>query len=184
MDEKAEQIHIARILQGDSSAFRFLVEKNQKIVYAIALRILNNEEDAKDAAQESFIRAYNQLHSFKGQSKFSTWLYTITYRICVSRLKRPLMERDSIDDALAENYHVDRHSADKKLTEKESHLIIKQAIERLPAMDGLLITLYYYNEHSVGELAEITGLTVSNVKIRLYRARKILEVQLKVLYER
>lgn len=184
MDDKDEQLHISSVLQGDSSAFRFLVEKNRKIVYAIALRILNNEEDAKDAAQESFIKAYNQLHSFKGQSKFSTWLFTITYRICVSRLKRPLRERDTIDDGMVENYHEDRHSADQKLTEKESQVIIKQAIERLPAMDALLITLYYFNENSVGELGAITGLTVSNVKIRLYRARKILEQQLKVLYER
>jgi RNA polymerase sigma factor (sigma-70 family) len=83
-----EQTYINRVLKGDGSAYRFLVENNKRIVYSIAFRILNNKEDAEDAAQESFMKAYHQLHTFEGKSKFSTWLYTITYRICVSRLKR------------------------------------------------------------------------------------------------
>jgi RNA polymerase sigma-70 factor (ECF subfamily) len=181
MDNKADQTHIAKVLQGDSSAFRVLVGNNKRIVYSMALRILKNEEDAKDAAQESFIKAYNQLHSFKGQSKFSTWLCSITYRICVSRLKKPLRESNSIGEEWVKNYPDDTTGPDKALTEKQRQDIIKKAIERLPPVDALLVTLYYFNENPVAELAEITGLTASNIKIKLFRARKILEQQLKHL---
>ena len=78
MDINDEQTHIGMVLKGDSSAYRFVVERNKKIVYSIAFRILNNTEDAEDAAQESFIKAYHQLHTFEGKSKFSTWPSTIT----------------------------------------------------------------------------------------------------------
>jgi RNA polymerase sigma factor (sigma-70 family) len=181
MHNKDEQIHIAKILQGDSSAYRFLVEQNKKIVYSVALRILNNAEDAEDAAQESFIRAYNQLHTFKAQSKFSTWLCTITYRICVSRLKKNSLESNIIDDGIVENYEGGINTPYKELTEKEKQLIIKRAIQKLPPIDALLITLYYFNENSITELGEITSLTASNIKIKLFRARKILEQELKFL---
>jgi len=181
MDNKDEQIHIANILQGDSSAYRFLVEKNKKIIYSMALRILNSPQDAEDAAQESFIRAYNQLHTFKQQAKFSTWLCTITYRICVSRLKKPFYESRGMDDDALENYQDSADTPYKEMSDKEREVFIKKAIHKLPPIDALLITLYYYNDNSVGELAQITGLTASNIKIKLFRARKILEQNLKFL---
>ena len=181
MDIKDDQIHIAKILKGDSSAYRFLVEKNKKIVYSIALRILNNAEDAEDATQESFIKAYNQLHTFEGKSKFSTWLCTITYRICVSRLKKKSFASDAIDDEMVENYSDNMNNPYKELTEKERQIIVKKSIQKLPETDALLITLYYFNENSISEMEEITGLTTSNIKIKLFRARKILEHELKFL---
>lgn len=176
-----EQAHIERILKGDSSAYRFLVEKNKKIVYSIAIRILNNTEDAEDAAQESFIKAYYQLHTFGGKSKFSTWLYTITYRICLAKLKTNSLESNSIDNDLIENYSDNMNTPYKELTGKEETILVKEAIQKLSKIDALLITLYYFNENSIHEIEEITGLTTSNIKIKLFRARKILENELKFL---
>lgn len=181
MDIKDEQIHILNILKGDSSAYSFLVENNKKIVYSIALRLLNNADDAEDAAQESFIKAYQQLHTFQGKSKFSTWLCTITYRICVSRLKKNSLANHTIDDQLVENYSDNTNSPYKELTIKERQIIIKDCIQKLPKIDALLITLYYFNDNSINEIEEITGLTISNIKIKLFRARKILEYELKFL---
>ena len=181
MDINNEQAYIGMVLKGDSSAYRFLVEKNKEIVYSIAMRILNNTEDAEDAAQESFIKAYHQLHTFKGKSKFSTWLCTITYRICLAKLKTNSLEYNAIDGELVENYSDEMKSPYKELTEKEKTLIIKEAIQKLPKIDALLITLYYFNENSINEIEEITGLTASNIKIKLFRARKILEPKLKFL---
>src|SRR5579864_9453016 len=100
MDNLDEQRHIEAVLKGDSSAYRYLVERNKRIVYSIAFRLLNNAEDAEDAAQESFIRAYDQLHTFKGKSRFSTWIYTIAYRICVSKLKKSALEKNTVDGDL------------------------------------------------------------------------------------
>jgi RNA polymerase sigma factor (sigma-70 family) len=176
-----EQIYINRILKGDGSAYRFLVENNKRIVYSIAFRVLNNKEDAEDAAQESFMKAYNQLHTFEGKSKFSTWLYTITYRICVSRLKKKSIDINTIDDDTIENYSDDANTPHKELTEKESRGFVKASIDKLPKLDGLLVTLYYFNENSISEIEEITGLTPSNIKIKLFRARKVLEHELKFL---
>jgi len=181
MEDKDEQIHIDSVLKGDSSAYRYLVNKNKKIVYSIAFRILNNKEDAEDAAQESFIKAFRQLHTFERKSKFSTWLYTITYRICVSRLKKKSLEIDNIDNDVIENYPGDIDTPHKELTEKESRIFVKEAIERLPKLDSLLVTLYYFNENTINEIEEITGLTASNIKVKLFRARKVLEHELKFL---
>jgi RNA polymerase sigma-70 factor (ECF subfamily) len=181
MDINDEQAHIGMVLKGDHSAYRFLVEKNKKIVYSIALRILNNTADAEDAAQESFIKAYHQLHTFKGKSKFSTWLCTITYRICLAKLKTNSLGYNAIDGELAENYSDEMKGPYKELTEKEKTTMIKEAIQKLPKIDALLITLYYFNENSINEIEEITGLTASNIKIKLFRARKILEHELKFL---
>lgn len=181
MESQDDQIHINRILNGDSSAYRFIVDNNKKIVYSIAFRILGNREDAEDAAQESFIKAFNQLHTFEGKSRFSTWIYTITYRICVSRLQKKSIEIDAIDQQIAESYSDSTDSPHKELADKEIGIIIKKAIDRLPKLDALLITLFYFNENSVKEIEQITGLTIANIKIRLFRARKILEHELKLL---
>lgn len=181
MDSKEEQNHIENVLKGDSSAYRFLVEENKTIVYSIAFSILNHTEDAEDAAQESFIKAYYQLHTFGGKSKFSTWLYTITYRICLSKLKKSSLEKNTIDDEQIENYSNNFDNPYRELTEKESQTFVKTAIQKLPKIDVLLITLYYFNDNSISEIVEITGLTASNIKIKLFRARKILEHELKFL---
>ena len=164
-------------------AYRFLVEKNKKLVYSIAMRVLGNEDDAADAAQESFLRAYQQLGIYAGKSRFSTWLYTITYRICVSRLQsgqaqifltNTTPDEDQVD--VVENPH-------EKLTEKEQKKLVKEAVEKLAPLDALLVTLYYFDENSINEIAQITELTASNIKIKLFRARKILEQELKFLLE-
>jgi RNA polymerase sigma-70 factor (ECF subfamily) len=181
MNFSDDQSFIDRVLTGDKAAFRFLVDRNKKIVYSIALRILGDKEDAMDAAQESFIRAYDQLHTFKGKSKFSTWLYTITYRICVSRLEANSIKKNSIDCELTANYADHTNDPHEKLAEKENQMLIKEAIAKLPKTDALLVMLYYYNENSIREIEEITGLSPSNIKIKLFRARKILEHDLKFL---
>ena len=181
MSIHVEQEHIERVLKGDSSAYRFLVENNKSIVYAIAFRLLNNAEDAEDAAQESFIRAYQQLHGFKGKSKFSTWLYTITYRICLSKMKVNSLVDHSVDSDLVEDKAENTNSPYSALAEKENTVLVKKAVNKLPKIDALLITLFYFNENSISEIEEITGLTASNIKIKLFRARKILEDDLKFL---
>ena len=83
--ENHDQIHIDRVLKGDHAAFGILVDKYKRMVYTVALKIMDNAADAEDVAQESFVKAFRQLHTFEGKSKFSTWLYTIVYRTAVSK---------------------------------------------------------------------------------------------------
>jgi RNA polymerase sigma factor (sigma-70 family) len=152
------------------------------MAYTIALKILRNQEEAEDAAQESFIKAYQQIHSFQGNSKFSTWLYTIVYRTSVSKLQKNRIVTFAIDDELNEDYTYDYSNTQlEQLQINEQSKFIKQAIRKLPETEALLITLFYMNENTVKEIEEITGMTVSNIKVKLFRARKILEKELQFL---
>lgn len=177
-----DQVYLDKIINGDSSSYSVLVDRYKDMVYSIALKILNNPEDAGDAAQECFIKAYRQIHQFKGKSKLSTWLYTIVYRIAVSKLKENRIDTVTISDDHDERYisgHSDNQS--EQLQAKQTQYYVKQAIEKLPKIEALLVTLHYINDLPIREVGEITGLSVPNVKIKLFRARKKLERDLKFL---
>ncbi len=150
------------------------------MVYSMALRILENAHDAEDASQEIFMRAYEQLDSFQWKSKFSTWLYTIAYRICISKIKKSSLKTVSIDDEILNSYPFDSQTIEK-ISAAETEKVVKKAINKLPKIDALLVTLYYLEENSIKEIAEITGLTMSNIKVKLFRARKELECDLHFL---
>ena len=152
------------------------------MAYTIALKILRNQEDAEDAAQEGFIKAYQQIHSFQGSSKFSTWLYTIVYRTSISKLQKNRVLTFAIDDDLNEEFVYDYSNTQlETLQLNEQSKFIKQAIQKLPEAEALLVTLFYMNENTVKEIEEITGMTASNIKVKLFRARKILEKELQFL---
>lgn len=182
MKNTEDQIYIDKVKKGELASYRFLVERYQDMVYTIAIRILRNVEDAEDVAQESFIKAYQQLHRFEGKSKFSTWLYTIVYRTSISRLQKNGVPAFSMDEETGDNFTYDHAvpQIDHMLVQEQSRFI-KQAISKLPEMEGLLITLFYMNENSVKEIEEITGLSSSNIKVKLFRARKTLETALRFL---
>ena len=184
MDNSEDQLHIDAVKNGDPAPFSFLVDKYQYMAYTIALKIVRNAEDAQDAAQESFLKAYQQIHQFEGRSKFSTWLYTIVYRTSLSKLKDNRIVTLSISDDMNENY-TDDYTAPQheQLQIKEQQRLVKQAIHKLPPTEALLITLFYLSENTVKEIHEITGLSITNIKIKLFRARRKLERDLRFLLE-
>ena len=180
--EHHDQLYIDRVLKGDHRAFAYLVDTYKHMVYTIALKIMDNEADAEDVAQESFVKIYRQLHTFEGKSKFSTWLYTIVYRIAVSKLQVNTLDTSPISDEIAENYASERTPVSiDRLEAADQQRYVEEAIQKLPRLEAVLITLYYLEEHSIKEIQEITGLTGDNVKIKLYRARKKLEQRLRFL---
>ncbi|SRR5258706_9379427 len=184
MDNSEDQVHIDAVKNGDPVPYSFLVDKYKYMVYTIALKIVRNQEDAQDAAQESFLKAYQQIHQFAGRSKFSTWLYTIVYRTSLSKLKENRIETLSISDDTNENY-TDDYTAPQheQLQIREQQRLVKRAIQKLPPTEALLITLFHISENSVKEIHEITGLSMANIKIKLFRARKKLERDLRSLLE-
>lgn len=171
--------YIDRVLKGDTAAFAFLVDKYKHMVYTIALKISDNEADAEDIAQESFVKAYRQLHTFEGKSKFSTWLYTIAYRTALAQIQENTIDTAPITKEIADTYAPDPLSSSVEANEQQYY--VREAIQRLPKIEALLVTLYYLEENSVKEMQEITGLTAENIKIRLFRARKKLEQWLRFL---
>lgn len=168
-----EQTYINRIRDGDAAAFSFFVEKYKNMAYTIALKMIRDPAEAEDATQESFIKAYEAIHSYKGNAKFSTWLYTIVYRTCLYILKQK--KTLPFDAAEYENSTAD-HPLPMEASERSAY--ISRAINELPPTEAIVITLYYMNENTVKEISTITGLSIANIKIQLYRARKKLEQKL------
>lgn len=177
-----EQAYIERVKRGDSASYAFLVNKYKNMAFTVALKIVNSREDAEDVLQESFLKAYQQIHTFENKSKFSTWFYTIVYRTALSKLPTNKTAFFSIDPEVHESYAVDFSDTPATAFEtKDMQQYVKAAIQRLPKSEALLITLYYMNENSLKEIEEITGLTMNNIKIKLFRARKKLEQELHFL---
>jgi RNA polymerase sigma factor (sigma-70 family) len=168
-----DSYYITRVIQGDTNAFSFLVEKYKRMVYTLALKLVQLPEDAEDIAQDSFVKAFQSLVSFKGESKFSTWLYKIAYHNSIAMLRKKKFDALEMDDE--QNSNMDVGETDdflKQLTLEEQNTILRNAIDRLHAEEKALITLYYMNDSSIKEITIITGDTESNVKIKLYRSRK------------
>ncbi len=177
MEESEDYIFIKRIQNGDHNAYAFLVDKYKKMVYTLALKTIGNVEDAQDAAQESFIKAFQNINSFKNEAKFSTWLYTITYRTAVYNLRKNKIPTQTLNEELIEDIQDD--STNDSIQEQEkTRLTVKKAIASLPKMEGLLISLFYINQCTINEISEITDLSKTNIKVKLYRARKKLKKKL------
>jgi len=179
MNPTKDQIYIEKVLFGDASSFSFLVESYKDMAYTIALKIVRNPEDAEEVAQDSFVKAFQQLQTFKGNSKFSTWLYTIVYRTAISKIRKKKLEVTDIDEYVIENHSIDFSFPQLDLLKaEEQKKYVTLAINALAELDALLITLFYLNENTFDEIIEITGLTKTNIKVRLFRARKKLYKEL------
>ncbi len=171
---------IENTLTGNRAAFRQLVERYQDYVFSICLRVLGRREEAEEAAQDVFLKVHRMLHSYGEKSKFSTWLYTIAYRSAIDTARRRKAASVSLDTD--ENYiqveDDSRDNPDEKMRRKDLSEQLAAAIERLKPEDATVITLFYLHEQSVAEVAEVTGLTVSNIKTKLHRLRETLRQQL------
>jgi len=165
---------ILRVLEGNTREFEILVNRHKDLAFTIAYRLLNNREDAEEASQDAFIKAFRSLQGFRKDSSFSTWFYRIVYNTAISmkRLKKPPFQ--NIDDipVVAEKSDAPKYDFD---VIAERNQILEKAMLRIPEEDRALITLYYLNESDIDEIHTITGLSKSNVKVRLFRARKKLQ---------
>lgn len=181
-----EQSLIRRAQKGDPEAFAALVTEHQRYVYNLALRVLKNEEEALDLAQETFVRAWTALPNFRGQSRFRTWLYRIVTNLCYNRLpnlRRSLNELG--DDVIADIADTDItfDNPAHGLESRELRSYLHQAIDRLDENYRLLISLRYQNELSYEEIATMLNLPLGTVKTGLFRAREQLRRTLETYQE-
>lgn len=165
---------IDRILAGNTRDFEILVNRHKDLAFTIAFRLLNNREDAEEATQDAFIKAYRSLSGFRRDSNFSTWLYRIVYNTAISmkRVKKPAFQNIEDVTYIAESSDGPKYDFDALA---ERNQLLERAMKRIPEEDRVLITLYYINESDVDEIHSITGLSKSNVKVKLFRARKKLQ---------
>lgn len=174
MDQQ-ETLWIKKALTGDDDAFGFLVDTYQKPVFSLCYRMLGNSKDAEDAAQESFIRAYQHLKKFDPNRSFATWLLSIASHYCIDRMRKRRLLTISTDVLPAEI--IPDHNApnpEKEFREQEQEALIEYLLKDLKPVDRAAVILRYWHEYSEVEIAEALGLTVSAVKSRLYRSRQTL----------
>lgn len=175
MTREEEQALIARVLAGEQEAFEPLVKAHEKGVYNLALRMMSNEPDALDASQEAFFRAYRALDSFRGDSKFSVWLYRLTNNVCLDMLRKagrlrqaPLTDEDGEALPLPD----ERFDPAAMLERKELRRAVWENLAKLSPGFRQILTLRDINGLSYEEIARITGLEQGTVKSRIFRARK------------
>jgi RNA polymerase sigma-70 factor, ECF subfamily len=176
---------IASILAGDTQLFHELIRPYERRVYAMALSFLHNEADAEDAAQEAFLKAFRNLAGFRGDAKFGTWLVSITLNEARSRIRRrDAIKMESLDEPDEEGKTSPALLRDWKeipseaLERKEVRSLLHQAITALPAIYREVFQLRDIEQLSVNEAAEALGITTSSVKVRLHRARMMLQKNL------
>ncbi|WP_299552102.1 sigma-70 family RNA polymerase sigma factor [Seonamhaeicola sp.] len=175
-----DQHDINLVLNGDTNAFAVLVNRYKDMVYTLALRMLKNREEAEEVAQDTFIKVYKSLNRFKGDSKFSTWVYKVAYNTSLDRLKKnkKYLNNVTIDEFTQHQVKTINNALDT-LENKEREQAIQRCINLLPGDDSFLLTLYYFEEQSLEEISKTMGLTPNNVKVKLFRSRKKLAKILK-----
>jgi len=179
MKYQDDNFYIDRVLGGDVLAYKMLVAKHKNLVFSIALKILNNREDAEEVAQDCFLKVFQALKTFEKKSKFSTWLYRIVYNAAISKTRKKRPELVPMDSYIIDNYtETEPLKGLESIDPEEQKAMIERAMERLSGDDNLLITLFYKSENSIEDISNITGLTMSNVKVRLHRIRKRLYEEL------
>lgn len=175
-----DQILINQIIEGDAKAFTVLVNRYKDLVFTLALRMLKNREEAEEVSQDTFIKTYNSLHKFKGDSKFSTWIYKVAYNSCLDRIKKNKKYLNDVEiNEYTEHQVKTMENAFDVLVEEERNQLIQNCLLLLPSEESFLLTLYYFEEQSLDEIATIVGLTPNNVKVKLFRSRKKLASILK-----
>ena len=185
-DSTDETQIIASILAGNTHLFHDLIRPHERSVYAMALSLLRNEADAEDVAQEAFLKAFRNLANFRGESKFGTWLISIALNEARTRLRsKKNVKMESLDEppegqrsilpALIRDW---REIPSEALERREIRLLLQEAIADLPMIYREVFLLRDVEELSVNQSAEALGISIASVKVRLHRARMMLQKKL------
>ncbi len=184
MNPSADQPCIDKVIQGDTQAFAVLVNRYKHMVFTLAMKILKNKEEAEEVSQDVFLKVYQALPTFKGDSKFSTWIYRIAYNRSLDYLKKQgrTLTTTAIDEYKDFNIPALENTLDA-LDDKDRKRTIKEAMKELAEADAFVLTLHYFEELSLKEISKVMRLSVDNVKVRLFRSRKRLATILKYRLE-
>ena len=170
-----EQRLIERAQQGNTAAFEAIVNRHAAQVYNLALRMVRNPQEAEDIAQESFVRVWRALPTFRADAQFTTWLYRIVTNLCYNRLPRLKQELHAVDADEQNTLQDTAVSIERTLLNEELLNELNQAINSLPESQRLLITLRHVQGMSYDEIAQVTEMPLGSVKTGIFRARRQLK---------
>ncbi|WP_135556843.1 RNA polymerase sigma factor [Paenibacillus cymbidii] len=169
---------VARVRQGDPDAFRQLVEKHQTFVYGIAQQVVQRRETAEDIAQEVFLRLYRTIAGYRGEARFTTWLYRIAANTAADYMRRQRRRPGTVLlDRVKEWLGDRREEPEAAVLRKERQVSVQELLARLPEKYRLVLYLYHYRQLSYEEIGAICGLPVKTVETRLYRGRSMLKTK-------
>ncbi len=177
MNTSEEAALVKRAQGGDMSAFESLVREYERFVYNLAYKLLNDQQDAEDASQEAFIKAFRSISSFRGDSKFSVWLYRLTSNVCIDMLRRrpaPAVSLSVDDDGADAQLDIPdiRFQPENELERQELRRAVGSALSSLPDNYRQVLVLREIGGHSYDEIAGSLHLDLGTVKSRIFRARK------------
>jgi RNA polymerase sigma-70 factor (ECF subfamily) len=171
---------IKKVLQGEQALFAQLVQRYQQYVFTLTLRFIDSREDAEEISQDVFVKAYRSLADFRGDAKFSTWLFTIVRTSCITFLRKKKLDITSIDNerTMARLENTESGFNANTVEQKSRHAMLNAAIRLLSPDDAQIITLFYKGEQSLGEIGRIMGYDPNTIKVKLHRARHRLKDKL------
>jgi RNA polymerase sigma factor (sigma-70 family) len=173
MERKDDIIYIEQVLSGNLNAFSYIVDRHKNKAYNLAFRICGNHEEAEEIAQDSFMKVYRSLSGFKKKCSFATWLYRIVYNTAISHVRGRKMRVLSLEDFPADatdflSTGISEEEADRDYRNS----LVNFALQKITEEERGLISLYYYDEMSTDEISDVTGISRSNIKVKLFRARQ------------
>ena len=171
--DDSDDCYVLRALSGDATAFVTLVERYKRAVYSLAYRLLSNATDAEDAAQETFVRAYTRLNTYQPGSRFGSWLLSITSHWCIDFLRRRrAVSLDELEVRPVADTISDHPETLAMQSERRDE--VQRWLNTLPEPYRAVLVLRYWHDLSYSEISEKTGLPVSTIRMRLFRARQLL----------
>ena len=177
---KKEESHIIKeILNGKTEQYEYFLDRYGQQVFVLVDRIVSCQEDAEELTQDVFLKAFQQLSSFKAESSFSTWIYRIATNLAISAVRKKRNDVLRLDDSVFANLSDTQVDAELEDESEEQMERLQQAMNQLEADERALITLYSLEEKPLAEVAFILGMTEGNAKVKLHRIRKKLYVLIK-----
>jgi RNA polymerase sigma factor (sigma-70 family) len=173
-----DQQLIDEIQRGNPRKYAVLVERHKEKAFTLAVRIVHRREEAEEIVQDAFLRAFRSLSGFRGDARFSTWLYRIVYNVSITRVSRKSSPVQSDEEEKLTLIEDDNPSAIEQLESEEQRKAVVREIERLPQNHRTALTLFYFDEMSYQEMSEIMQVPLGTVKTYLFRARDQLRERL------
>jgi len=178
-----DSVYIKKVTEGSTEDFRYFIQKYKDLAFSVAVSVVKNEFDAEEVVQESFIKAFKNLKSFRGKSEFKTWFYRIVINEAFKR-----MQKTKTEIILPTNLNLpeveDFTDTFRGMNANEQQFLISESLKKIPPKESLSLQLFYLEENSIGEISNITGWSEANIKVILHRARKHLLAVVNTILEK
>ncbi len=171
---------VARVVSGDKQAFRLLIKQHERLVAHMVSRLVDRNEDREELCQDVFLKVYDKIGEFNFQSKLSTWIATIAYRMGINHLRKKKIALSDIPEEESFTSHfVADSDPQESMEENEIEAMTLKLIDQLPPHYKTILTLYHVDQMNYGEIGEVTGMPEGTVKNYLFRARNLLKEKVK-----